>query len=290
MAEHLMSEKNEEGKRSARERMLEERVEQEARAKRKKKLIVGGAVIAVIAAAVVVGVVVQNNRSKPETPTAAPAGTIGDKNLIIPVGSANAPSTLTVYEDPRCPACGGFERAFSPTIDQLEDAGKIFVNYHIVSFIDRSLGGNGSKYGANALGCAQNAGHFRDYHDVLYRNQPGETEDTFGSKQTLIDLGKQVPGLDNAEFQSCVNTNKFGGWVSAVQQDFDKSSFKSTPTVLLNGEPIYPKKGDEQISTDNLVKWVDQANQGKQLGTPGSHGQSPAPTSTAGESNNTPSP
>ncbi|MEV7119011.1 DsbA family protein [Kitasatospora griseola] len=290
MAEHLMSDKNREGKRSARERMLEERAEQEARAKRKKKLVVGGAVVAVIAAAVVIGVVVQNQRSKPETPTAAPAGTIGDKNLIIPVGAANAPSTLTVYEDPRCPACGAFERTFSPTIDQLEDAGKVFVNYHIVSFIDRSLGGNGSKYGANALGCAQNAGHFRDYHDVLYRNQPGETEDTFGTKQTLIDLGKQVPGLDNAEFRSCVDTNRFGGWVSAVQQDFDKSGFKSTPTVLLNGQPIYPKKGDEQISTDNLVKWVDEANQGKQLGTPGSHGQSPAPTSTAAEPNTSPTP
>ncbi|MFD8596213.1 DsbA family protein [Kitasatospora sp. NPDC059646] len=290
MAEHLMSDKNREGKRSARERMLEERAEQEARSRRNKKLVVGGAVLAVIAAAVVVGVVVQNQRSKPETPTAAPAGTIGDKNLIIPVGAADAPSTLTVYEDPRCPACGIFERTFSPTVDQLEDAGKVFVNYHIVSFIDRSLGGNGSKYGANALGCAQNAGHFRDYHDVLYRNQPDETADTFGNKQTLIDLGKKVPGLDNAEFQGCVNSNTFAGWVSAVQQDFDKSSFKSTPTVLLNGTPIYPKKGDEQISPENLVKWVDEANQGKKLGTPGSHGQSPAPTSTAAESNNPPSP
>jgi protein-disulfide isomerase len=221
---------------------------------------------------------------------AAPAGAIGDKKLVVPVGPANAPSTLTVYEDPRCPACGSFERTFSPTIDQLEDAGKLYVNYHIVSFIDRSLGGTGSKTGANALGCAQDGGHFRDYHDVLYRNQPDETEDSFGNKKTLTDLAKQVPGLDQAKFQSCVNSSAFAGWVSAVQQDFDKSSFKSTPTVLLNGEPVYPKKGDEQISPENLVKWVDQANQGKPLGTAGSNGQSPAPSSTAAESNTPPSP
>ncbi|MEV4557568.1 thioredoxin domain-containing protein [Kitasatospora sp. NPDC049285] len=285
-----MSDKNREGKRTARERMAQERAAEQARASRNKKLIVGGTVLAVIAAAVVIGVVVQNQRSKPETPAAAPAGAIGDKNLVIPSGASNAPSTLTVYEDPRCPACGSFERTFSPTIDQLEDAGKVVVNYHIVSFIDRSLGGNGSKYGANALACAQNAGHFRDYHDVLYRNQPDETEDSFGNKQTLITLAKQVPGLDTPEFENCVNSNQFGGWVSAVQQDFDKSSYKSTPTVLLNGEPIYAKKGDEQISPENLVKWVDQANQGKPLGTPGSHGQSPAPSSTAAESNTPPSP
>ncbi|WP_049651213.1 thioredoxin domain-containing protein [Kitasatospora sp. MY 5-36] len=284
-----MSEKNREGKRTARERMLEQRAADEASSRRKKKLIVGGSVLAVIAAAVIVGVVVQNQRSKPETPVAAPAGTIGDKNLVIPVGADNAPSVLTVYEDPRCPACGTFEREFSSTIDQLEDAGKIYTNYHIVSFIDRAVAGKGSRNGANALGCAQDAGHFRDFHDVLYRNQPDETNDAFGDKAVLLGLAKQVNGLDTPAFQSCVKDSRFGGWVSAVQQDFDKSSFKSTPTVLLNGQPVYPKNGSEEITPATRAKWVDAANQGKQLGTAGSHGQTPAPTGTASEANN-PSP
>ncbi|KJY39293.1 thioredoxin domain-containing protein, partial [Streptomyces sp. NRRL S-495] len=257
--------------------------------RKKKKLIIGGVALAVIAAAVVTGVVVQDQRSKPETPTAAPAGAIGDKNLVIPVGSDNSPAVLTVYEDARCPACGTFEREFSSTISQLEDAGKIYTNYHIVSFIDRAVSGKGSRYGANALACAQDAGHFRDYHDVLYRNQPDETSDAFGDKATLINLGKQVNGLDTPAFEACVNDSTYSGWVSAVQQDFDKSSYKSTPTVLLNGQPIYPKFNNEEITPANLVKWVDAANQGKTLGTPGTHGQSPAPTSTASESNN-PSP
>ncbi|GAA2225367.1 MULTISPECIES: DsbA family protein [Kitasatospora] len=285
-----MSEKNREGKRSARERMLEERAADEARAKRNKKLGVGGVVAAVAAVAVVAGVVVQNQRSKPETPAAAPLGAIGDKKLMIPSGAANAPSVLTVYEDPRCPACGAFERSFAPTIDRLEDQGKLYVNYHIVSFIDRSLGGKGSKNGANALACAQDAGHFRDLHDVFYRNQPAETSDSFANKATLIKLSKQVNGLDTPAFESCVNDNKYGGWVSAVQQDFDKSSYKSTPTVLLNGTPVYPKNGDEPITAENLVKWVDAANQGKPLGTTGSGNESPAPTTTASEPNTPPSP
>lgn len=285
-----MSEKNREGKRTARERMQEERAAEEARGRRNKKLIVGGSVLAVIAVAAVVGVVVQNQRSKPETPVAAPAGAIGTKNLVIPDGPANAPSVLTVYEDPRCPACGSFERQFSATVDQLQDQGKIYGNYHLVSFIDRSLGGKGSKYGANALACAQDAGKFRDYHDVLYKNQPDETSDGFGNNATLINLAKQVPGLVTPAFESCVNTNKYGGWVSAVQQDFDKSPYKSTPTILLNGTPIYPKKGDEEISPENLVKWVDEANKGKTLGTTGAASASPAPTSTAPETNTPPSP
>jgi protein-disulfide isomerase len=285
-----MSEKNREGKRTARERLKAQQAVDDARTRRRKQLVVGGVVLAVIAAAVVAGVVVQNERSKPDTPTAAPAGTIGDKNLVIPVGAAGAPSVLTVYEDPRCPACGAFEREFSPTLDQLQDQGKLVVHAHIVSFIDRSLGGKGSRTAANALGCAQTAGHFRDYHDVLYRNQPDETSDAFGDKKVLLGLAKQVPGLSTPAFESCVNDGTYTGWVAAVQQDFDKSSFKSTPTLLLNGEPVYPKKGDEQISPENLVKWVDAANQGKKLGATGSNGQIPAPSATAAESNTPPSP
>ncbi|WP_441246647.1 DsbA family protein [Kitasatospora sp. McL0602] len=285
-----MSEKNREGKRTARERMLEDRAAEEARGRRNKKLAIFGIVGVVIVAGVTAGILVQNQRSKPDTPVAAPAGAIGPKNLVIPDGPANAPSTLVVYEDPRCPACGAFERQFAPTIDQLQDQGKLYGNYHVVSFIDRSLGGKGSKVGANALACAQDAGKFRDYHDVLYKNQPDETSDAFSNKATLIGLAKQVPGLDSPTFESCVNDSKYSGWVSAVQQDFDKSSYKSTPTILLNGTPIYPKKGDEEISPENLVKWVNEANQGKPLGTTGAGSASPAPTSTAEESNKPPSP
>ncbi|MFE9421764.1 DsbA family protein [Kitasatospora sp. NPDC006697] len=278
-----MSEKNRDGKRTARERMQQERVEQEAKDARRKKLLAIGAVLVVILAGVGIGIAVQNSRSASDTPAAAPAGAIGPKNLVIPDGPANAPATLTVYEDPRCPACGQFEREFAPTVDQLQDQGKLYGNYHIVSFIDRHDSGKGSKNGANALACAQDAGYFRAYHDVLYKNQPDETVDAWKDKSKLVELAKQVPGLDTPAFENCVNTNHFGSWVSAVEQDFDKSGYTSTPTVLLNGKPIYPKNGNDEITPDNLVKWVDEAIQNKPLGTTGSASASPAPTSTAAE-------
>ena len=41
---------------------------------------------------------------------AAPSGATGKDNLVIPVGAADAPSTLTIYEDFRCPACDAFEK------------------------------------------------------------------------------------------------------------------------------------------------------------------------------------
>jgi hypothetical protein len=37
--------------------------------------------------------------------------------------------------------------------------------------------------------------------------------------------------------------------------------------VLLNGDVVFPKKGNETISPANLKKWVAEANKGKKAGT-----------------------
>ncbi|WP_042367041.1 DsbA family protein [Streptacidiphilus neutrinimicus] len=263
-----MSTKNEVGKRSARERMQEERAKEEAAARKKRQLTVIVVTLVVIAAAVVIGIVVQNGRSSSySAATDAPGGTVGTTRLLIPVGGTAAPSTVTIYEDPRCPACDQFETGMKTTINQLLAQGKIQIQYHIASFIDRHDSGKGSKNAANALACAQNVGRFHDYHDVLYANQPQETDDAWADKSILISLAKQVPGLDSPSFEACVNNNTYGSWVTAVQSDFDKSGYNSTPTVLLNGTPAYPTYNSQDISPANFTTWVDNANKGKPLAT-----------------------
>ena len=262
-----MSQKNTEEKRNAREQMLAERAAQEAKTQRLKKLGVIGTVLAVLVVAVVVGILVMNSKSTPYSASQAPAGTIGTNNLVIPVGATNAPSTLTVYEDPRCPACGEFEKDFHTTVNQLLSQGKIQVHYHVVSFIDSHDQGSGSKNAANALACAQNVGRFHAYHDVLYANQPQETDDAWADKSKLITLSKQVPGLDTPTFETCVNSNTFKPWVTAVETDFDKSGYTSTPTILLNGTTAYPTYKGANLTTAELVSAVDAANKGKTLGT-----------------------
>jgi protein-disulfide isomerase len=262
-----MSQKNGDAKRSARMRMQEERAAEEAKAKRLRKLWVSGAVLAVLVVAVVVGILVMNSKTTSYTAAQAPAGTIGANNLVVPVGATDAPSTLTIYEDPRCPACGDFEKSFHTTVNQLLGAGKVQIHYHVVSFIDRHDQGSGSKNAANALGCAQNVGLFHPYHDVLYANQPDETVDAWADRSKLITLSKQVPGLDTPAFEACVNNNGFGAWVTAVETDFDKSGYNSTPTILLNGTSAYPSYKGTGITPQTLVTMVNAANKGKPLGT-----------------------
>ncbi|MCX4677969.1 DsbA family protein [Streptomyces sp. NBC_01433] len=263
---------NREGNRAARERLAQQRERDKARERRRRTLIVSAAVVGVLALAAVGGLIAANaggdgGSSGGAGPAVAPSGATGKDALTIPVGATDAPSTLTIWEDFRCPVCAQFENAFRDTIAELADSGQIKVEYHLATIIDGNLGGDGSLRAANAAACAQDVGKFPPYHDVLYSNQPAESDDAFGRNSKLIELAGKVEGLDTPGFRSCVESGKHDSWVTKSDTAFRNGGFQGTPTALLNGVSVFPKKGDEQISAANLKKWVAEANKGKKPGT-----------------------
>ncbi|MFD9006048.1 DsbA family protein [Streptomyces sp. NPDC059582] len=258
-----MSENNREGKRTARERLAVEREKQKASEKRRRTLIVGASVLCVLGLAAVIGVVAANagkdTGSDDAGPVVAPSGAQGKDSLAIPVGKESAKSTLTVWEDFRCPACKAFEAAYRPTVHELTDAGQLKVEYHLATLIDGNLRGSGSRNAANAAACAQDAGKFPAYHDVLYENQPEETDDAFAGNARLIELAGKVDGLDTPEFRRCVEDGTHNSWVEKSNQAFQAGDFGGTPTVLLNGKNIYQ---DQTMTPQKLKQMVQEAAKG----------------------------
>lgn len=257
-----VSEKNREGKRAARERLMAERAQEKSREKRRRGLIVGGAVVGVLALAAVIGVVAANvggDKKESAGPVVAPKGASGKDSLAIPVGKADAKSTLTIWEDFRCPACAQFENTYRSTIHELTEKGQLKVEYHLATIIDGNMGGEGSKRAANAAVCAQDAGKFPEYHDVLFSNQPAETDDAFAQNSKLLDLAGEVDGLsDDAAFKSCVEDGKHDAWVAKSSEAFQKGGFQGTPTVILNGKNIF---GDQKnpLTPAKMKQMVEQA-------------------------------
>ena len=255
-----MSEKNRDGKRNARDRLALQREKQQAAERRRRNLIVGATVLCILALAAVIGVIAANSGKDSGKSTAgpvvAPSGAQGKDSLAIPVGKDGAKSVLTVWEDFRCPACQAFETVYRPTIHELIDAGKLRAEYHLVTLIDGNLGGSGSRHAANAAACAQDAGKFRDYHDVLYENQPKETDDAYASDSRLIALAGKVGGLDTPAFRACVNDGTHNGWVAKSHQAFQAGGFTGTPTVLLGGKNIYQ---DQTMTPAKLKQMVEEA-------------------------------
>jgi protein-disulfide isomerase len=259
-----VSEKNREGKRTARERMADEREKQKKAEKRRRGLIVGASVLCVLGLAAVIGVIAANSGGDDESeasgPVVAPSGALGKDGLAIPVGEESAKATLTVWEDFRCPACKVFEQNYSPTIHELTESGRLKVEYHLVTLIDNGLGGTGSRNAANAAACAQDAGKFAAYHDVLFENQPPESDDAFADEGKLIELAGKVDGLDTPAFRACVEDGTHNSWVAKSHEAFRKGGFSGTPTVMYEGRNI---NQDRSMTPEKFKQMVEEANKGQ---------------------------
>ncbi|MCX4777758.1 DsbA family protein [Streptomyces sp. NBC_01264] len=268
-------------KRSARERLQVEREKQKARDKRRRTLVVSAAVVGVLGLAAVVGLIAANTgkggSSAKGGPLVAPAGATGKDALAIPTGKNEAPSTLTVWEDFRCPACKAFETNYRDTIHELEAKGLLKVEYHIVTLIDGNMGGSGSLKSANAAACAQDAGKFAPYHDVLFENQPEETNDAYGNNAKLLELAGKVDGLDTPAFRTCVEDGTHDSWVNKSQDAFGAGNFRGTPTVLLDGTDIFADQANP-LTPQKLKEKVEAAGKGGPGGVKGSPSPSLSPS------------
>lgn len=244
LAHGVKNEAHKKENRTATERMRAEQQRQRASQKRGRQLKVAGVVVAVLAAGAGVGALVAQQTS---------GNSAADDAKPIAVGKQDAPAKLTVYEDFRCPACGQFEKQFSPTIRSLEKKGKLRTDYHLVTIIDDNMGGKGSHRAANAAACAEDAGRFRRFHDVLYRNQPPEQSDAFSSRDRLIELAGKA-GVNGSRFRDCVTEDTHADWVKKTGDAFKKSGHQSTPTVLLDGKNIYGRS--EPLTPESLKQKV----------------------------------
>jgi protein-disulfide isomerase len=238
--------------------------------------VVGVIVLAALAAALGV-LLLDDDKDKDSSTgpgTSVPKAAIRDVDLgtlpaavqpdgTIRVGRDEAPVTVTVYEDFRCPFCQRFEKNMGPLLADYAEAGKIKVDYHIASFLDGKLGGGGSVKAAGAVRCSVDAGAFAAYHSVLFGNQPDESVDGFTTTR-LLELADQVPGLRGPAFDACVNTAANAQWVAESEAAFEKSGVSSTPSVAVDGK-VVPSGNSAMRSADNLRELLDQ-----RLDNPGS--------------------
>ena len=242
-----MSRANRIGKELARQRAALAKVEAEYRYARNRRMTIYGSTFGIVLLAVVLAIVV-NQAMVPSAPPLAPTAAVSDTTggvasadaMAIPIGETSAPVKLTVYEDFRCSACDSYEKSYESAYKALVKAGTVELLIHPVDLIDNVDGGSGSLNAGNAAACAQNAGKFEDYHDVLYANQPAESDDEFASASTLISYAKQVSGLDISSFEACVNSGKYDSWVKQNYRDLEQIDGNSTatPTLLANGTKL----------------------------------------------------
>ncbi|MEV7602389.1 thioredoxin domain-containing protein [Kitasatospora sp. NPDC089797] len=252
-------------KTNATERMRTARAQAERSDRIRRRVVVGGASVAVLALAAGVAFAVGGSSGSSSTagangPLVVPANAGGSNGTVITYGKADAPHTLEVYEDFRCPFCEQLETTTGKAVQQLADNGTYKIEYHLATFLDNNLGGKGSRTALAAAGAALNEGvdKFKAFHDVLYANQPDERSDDFGDVNHILDLAGQVPGLKTDAFVKAVQEGTYVPWAAKVNAEFNKSDVTGTPTVKLDGKKLDVLTNGKAVSPDQFTAMVKQ--------------------------------
>lgn len=228
-------------------------------------LIVG---VVVVVVAVIVGGVLWTNASKNETegqkiPTAQPSQSKYDERrdgVVVKTGNPEADTTIDVYADFLCPACGSFYQQFGEQIQKKVNDGSLQVRTHPVPMLVQASDPPGySLNAANAALLAADEGKFTAYHDSLFQNQPAEGGRGY-SKDQLIQLGRDL-GIQSQAFADGIRNGKYDQQLNSefkktsqnpnlMQQGQQGKGF-STPTVAHNGKVV-------QLTQN----WLDQLTSG----------------------------
>ena len=92
--------------------------------------------------------------------------------------------------------------------------------------------GKESLNAAVAARAAQEQGKFWDYHDLLYRNQPGGFPD-----EKLAGLAREA-GLDAERFEADLATGEYEQIVTTNFREGQQRGISGTPTFVINGQVL----------------------------------------------------
>jgi protein-disulfide isomerase len=148
----------------------------------------------------------------------------------------NGPVRVDAYIDFLCPFCRQFEERSGPYLDRLLDAGAISLVYHPLGFLDRLSTTRYSSRASATSGCAADYGHFREYKDLLFANQPEEGGPGL-SQEELIELGAEA-GITDQGFAICAGKNTYLPWTEYVTTRAVERGVSGTPSVFVVGVPV----------------------------------------------------
>ncbi len=237
----------------------------ERRRERTVRIVGGITVLVVVLGIIGVAIFAKNSQNtdpvalpSPNPSAALPTGVLPTDDVHaygVPYGTGTADvPVLEIWEDFQCPACDAVEKANGAGIESLADSGKIRLIWRPTTFLDGNLGNDSSTRAAAAWGCAIDAGKAKEYHNVVFANQP-ETEGTGYTDEQLLafagDAGIAGAALDT--FTTCVADRTYVDWTANSTGVFYSSNIQGTPFALLNGVEVPTETLVDQPALEKLV-------------------------------------
>jgi protein-disulfide isomerase len=215
-------------------------------ADRKRNLFVqiGLTSVVVLFAVALVLYIVLSGETKPEAGEARSVR-IESSNIVKKDDGIEPKLVLSVYEDPLCPHCGAFEKAFGPTISKLIDGGAIAVDYYLVGILNSASNQNYSSRASGAAYCVadESTEAFRRFHAALYAQQPSEAGGTYPTNAQLIETARQAGA--SGKVPECIDKGRYVEMASGMAE---ATEINATPTVRVNGEDYKYSTPEELVA------------------------------------------
>ena len=223
---------------------LRQQQELEARRKRNARMLGVGLGVLTLVVAVVITIVIANaiggrNFATPPNATEGYGIAIKSKNTQ-PAGDV---PNVVLYEDSQCPICKEYETQFGNAMLQLIDEGKITLEVRTAYFLDDQIehtpNEKSSQRAAMAAAAADAVGKYREYHKVVYENQPPEGVG-YTDQQLRVDFAAKagITGDDLATFQNLYDAKTYADFAKKSNEAMGKAGITGTPTYVVNGKKI----------------------------------------------------
>jgi protein-disulfide isomerase len=267
-----MSNTPKESKRSTKEKAAAARAAAEAEQRKRdtRVRLIGGAAILVVVA-LIIGLGVWGSKQNSAANSSA-TGTVSDAKVptgvnaatdsnawAVPYKATSGKPTLAIWEDFQCPSCAQFEESFGASVQKLADDGKVTLLYRPTTFLDSrfvstSPNPNSSHKAAMAWGCAIDAGKLKEFHTVVFANQPATEGDGYTDAQiTQFAQTAGITGDALTTFEKCVTDKTYDQWVTNSYTAFGEEGVPGTPTAYLDGKEVPAATLQDMAALEKLI-------------------------------------
>lgn len=158
-------------------------------------------------------------------------------------GNKDAPITIIEFSDIECPFCARFHPTMQQAVADYPDKVRWVYKHFPLDSIHPY-----ARKASEASECAGDQGKFWEYLDKLFENQSQ-------IKPAYLNQLAGEMGLNQSEFDSCLETGKFAGKVNDDYNDGLKAGVRGTPGNFINGQSIPGAVPYSQIKAmiDNLL-------------------------------------
>ncbi|MHA6632038.1 thioredoxin domain-containing protein [Pseudonocardia sichuanensis] len=186
-----------------------------------------------------------------DQPAIGPLGDLARRQEGDPLamGRTDAPVTMTIFSDYRCPFCAKFSRETEQQlINEYVNDGRLRLEWR-----DYPIFGPESTVAAHAGRAAAMQGRFWEYNRMIYADTPERTKPDL-PEDKLIAYAEETGIPDMAKFRADMNSPEVAAAVSKDLEEGSALGVPSTPAFVVNGHPIMGAQPVEQFRAQ-----IDQA-------------------------------